>query len=85
MRAKMSDEEQMQPSLLHSTPESAATAENSAFNDHDVELAETVRQMLEEIGSSSSRIAKSLERLNSLAQETYCELDATRRALSLRG
>ena len=72
----MSDKEQSQPSLLHFDP--------STIPLPDEELAETVRQAFEEINSSSFRIAKSLKRLNSLAQETYCELDATRRILSLR-
>jgi hypothetical protein len=78
----MSDVEQAQ-SLLQSAPKTVTLAAASAANEPDAEFAETVRQTFEEISSSSARIAKSLERLNALAQETYCELDATRRALSL--
>jgi len=80
----MSDEEQAQ-SLLQSAPKIVTHAGNSAASEPDAEFAETVRRTFEKISSSSARIAKSLERLNALAQETYCELDATRRALSLHG
>ncbi len=51
----------------------------------DAEAAETMRRTFEEMSFSSSRIVKSLEQLNALAQEIYCELDATTKALSLRG
>ena len=57
---------------------------SAASNEPDAEVAETMRRAFEEIGSSSFRIVRSLERLNSLAQETYCELGATTKALSLR-
>jgi hypothetical protein len=80
----MSNEEQAQ-SLLPSAPKTVTLAVTSVVSEPDAEFAETVRRTFEEIGSSSVRIAKSLERLNALAQETYCELDATRRALSLHG
>lgn len=79
----MLNQEQVQPSLPVA-PE-AASLVNSAASESDNQLAETMRLAFEEISASSSRIVQSLERLNALAQETYCELDATRRALSLQG
>ena len=79
----MLNQEQVQPSLPAASE--AASLVNSAASESDNQLAETMRLAFEEINSSSARIAKSLERLNALAQETYWELDATRRALSLHG
>ena len=77
----MLNQEQIQPSLPAAS-EAASSVENSAASESDNQLAETMRLAFEEISASSSRIVQSLERLNALAQETYCELDATRRTLS---
>lgn len=77
----MLNQEQIQPSLPAAS-EAASSVENSAAGESDNQLAETMRLAFEEISASSSRIVQSLERLNALAQETYCELDATRRTLS---
>lgn len=48
------------------------------------EPEEAIQKAFEEIAASSSRILGSIERLNSLAEETYNELNTTKRVFSLR-
>ncbi len=81
----MPDQEQVQFSSPHAATAVAPATASLALNEPDNETAEAMRRTFEEIGSSSSRIVKRLERLNSLAQEIYCELDATTKALSSHG
>ena len=50
----------------------------------EAEPEEAIQRAFEEIAASSSRILKSIERINSLAEETFNELNATKRALSLK-
>ena len=52
--------------------------------DASLEPVEELQKAFAELASSSARIATSLDRLNSLAQETYNELHATRQALAER-
>lgn len=81
----MSDEEQVQLSPTQVAAETAFSARSPMSDELDAEAAEAIRRIFEEMSFSSSRIVKSLEQLNALAQEIYCELDATTKALSLRG
>ena len=48
------------------------------------EPEEAIQEAFEEIAASSIRILKSIERLNSLAEETSGELNAAKGALSLK-